>query len=109
VWFALSTQVNFARRFISSFTYIIDGTFSINTLNLILIVVYGVINTNKTFLVCLLFARSESKVLFDFIFGCMKDLIFAGQNSASLLCEAEPGNNIRSNQRSPFPKVVISD
>lgn len=107
VWFALPTQVEFARRFISGFACMVDGTFSTNALNLTLIVVYGVTNTNKTFPACLSFARSESKLSFDFIFGCMKDLMFAG-HSASPGSEAT-GNDIQANQTYPFPKVVVSD
>jgi MULE transposase domain len=75
IWFALPGQVEFARRFISDFVGLVDGTFSTNRLNLVLIVVNGVTNTDKTFPACFSFARSESKLSFDFLFGCLKDLI----------------------------------
>jgi MULE transposase domain len=61
---------------------LLDGTFLTNALNLVLIIAYSVINTDKTFPLCLSFARSKSKMSFDFILSSMKLLIFVGQPSA---------------------------
>jgi transposase-like protein len=49
----------------------------------------SIINTNKTFVTALLFARSESKISFDYIFWSLKQRIFY--------------------ESIPLPRVVISD
>jgi len=108
IWFTLPAQVELGRRFVSDFVLLLDGTFSTNALNLVLIIAYGVTNTDKTFPLCLSFARSESKMSFDFILSSMKLLIFAGQPSASQDGEAT-GKSFQANQNLPLPRVIISD
>lgn len=120
VWFTLPVQIEFARRFIADFTCFIDGTFSTNALNLVLVVIYGVTNTGTTFPACLSFCRSESKVSFDFIFEAMKDFIFTRTTALPEIRDADeaetPGKDIRPNEDItllkydiPPPRVIISD
>jgi hypothetical protein len=56
--------------------FLVDGTFQTNRLGLVLLVVVGVINTNRNFPVAYSFAKSEAKVSFEFLFDCLKRFIF---------------------------------
>jgi hypothetical protein len=89
IWFALPEQIRYAQRFIAGWTLFIDGTFNTNARNLVLLVMAGITNCLKTFVASLSFARSESKMSFDFIFWSLKQRVFY----ASI----------------PLPRVVISD
>ena len=116
VWFAMPCQLEFARRFISGFALLIDGTFQTNALNLVLLVMQGISNTNKTFPACFSFARSEGKMSFDFAFKCLRDFGFAGYVDISASPrprEAEGRNGLQANHKSTFnctpPRVVISN
>ena len=61
-----------ARRFCTRFSVIINGTFNTNRLRLPLIMIYGVLNTGRTFLVSFSFYPSESREAFEFIFKSRK-------------------------------------
>ncbi|KAF7508230.1 hypothetical protein GJ744_009527 [Endocarpon pusillum] len=76
IWFAHPDQIRYTQRFVADWTLFIDGTFSTNARNLVLLVMAGITNYNKTFVVALSFARSESKMSFDFIFDCLKQHVF---------------------------------
>ena len=89
VWFAHPDQIRYAQRFIADWTLFIDGTFKTNARNLVLLVMAGITNCNQTFVAALSFARSESKMSFDFLFSSLKQRVFTGSI--------------------PLPRVVISD
>ena len=89
VWFAHPDQIRYAQRFIADWTLFIDGTFKTNARNLVLLVMAGITNCNQTFVAALFFARSESKMSFDFLFLSLKQRVFTGSI--------------------PFLRVVISD
>jgi len=89
IWFAHPEQIRFAQRFIADWTLFIDGTFNTNARNLVLLVMAGITNCSKTFIAALSFARSESKLSFDFIFESLKKRIFYPPI--------------------PLPRVVLSD
>jgi hypothetical protein len=54
-----------ARRFISRFSLIIDGTFNTNSLRLLLLVAVGSLHTSASFPVFFLFYPSEDRESFD--------------------------------------------
>jgi hypothetical protein len=80
---------------------LIDGTFKTNNLNLVLVAVNGITNTGKTFPVCFSFVRSEAKISIDFIFMCLKDLVFGIAVGAT--------ESLRAGIIYGKPKVAISD
>jgi hypothetical protein len=61
-----------AQRFMADWLIIIDSTFNTNVLKLPLLVVVGVLNINKTFLVVFLFCPSESTESIGFIWESLK-------------------------------------
>ena len=89
IWFARPEQIRYAQRFIADWTLFIDGTFNTNSRNLVLLVMAGITNCDKTFVAGLSFARSESKMSFDFIFWSLKQRVFYPPI--------------------PLPRVIISD
>lgn len=89
IWFAHPDQIRYAQRFIAGWTLFIDGTFKTNARNLVLLVMAGITNCDQTFVAALSFARSESKMSFDFLFWSLKQRIF----TSSI----------------PLPRVVLSD
>jgi len=88
---------------------LLEGTFSTNALNLVLIIAYGVTNTDKTFAMCLSFARSESKISFDFILSSVKMSISGGRVSVLLNRKAKAIKGLQANHSSSLPHVTISD
>jgi hypothetical protein len=59
-----SNQILKARRFMSGFMYKTDVTFNTNKLRLLLLVIVGIDNTSKTFLMAFMYYTTEStKVL----------------------------------------------
>jgi hypothetical protein len=89
LFFTHPLQLEAARRFISSFTMVVDGTFNTNIERLPLLVVVGVINKGKTFLVAFLYYPSESYLLYVFLWESLKAECFTA--------------NV------PPPKVIIGD
>jgi len=68
IWFAHPDQIRYIQRFTAGWTLFIDGTFKTNARNLVLLVIAGITNCDQTFVAALSFARSESKISFDFLF-----------------------------------------
>ena len=89
IWFSHPDQIRYAQRFIAGWTLFIDGTFGTNARNLVLLVQAGITNCGNTFVAALSYARSESKMSFDFVFQSLKQRIFHAPI--------------------PLPRVVISD
>jgi len=94
IFFLHPAQIHLGQRFLPDFVFLIDGTFSTNSLNLILVSIIGIDNQNHTVPVAMSFARSESKVCFDFVFKAMNEWIFKPKTLSAEL---------------PPPRVCISD
>jgi len=69
-------QIEAAKRFIADWAIVIDGTFNTNELRLPLLVLVGVLNTNKTFPVAFSFCPSESAESIGFVWESMKAEVF---------------------------------
>lgn len=93
-FFLYIEELKFAQRFVADHALLVDGTFSTNRLNLVLINLVSVNNCDLTVPVGHSFARSESKISFDFIFRSIDELIF---------------NSPRYSYSVPWPRVAISD
>lgn len=72
IWFAHQRQLDIAKRFMSGFLLIVDGTFNTNTLRLPLLVVVGPTNMGQTFPVCFSHYPSESQESFQFVWTCLQ-------------------------------------
>jgi MULE transposase domain len=94
IFFLHPAQIHLGQRFLPDFVFLIDGTFNTNSLNLILISILGIDNQGHTVPIALSFARSESKVCFDFVFRAMNEWIFKPKTLPTEL---------------PPPRVCISD
>jgi MULE transposase domain len=95
IFFLHPAQIHLGQRFLPDFVFLIDSTFSTNSLNLILISILSIDNQNHTVPVAMSFARLESKVCFDFIFRAMNEWIFRPK---TLLAEPPPPRVCISNQ-----------
>jgi hypothetical protein len=73
IFFAHRKQLDAAKRFVSGWLLVIDGTFNTNKLRLPLLVIVGVLNTGDTFPVAFSFCPSESKDAFDFVWESLKE------------------------------------
>ena len=78
VFFLTDYQIVYAKRFIVSQVLLIDSTFETNRLSLVLLIVVGIIGIGKNFPAVYSFAKSESAVLFHFLFDCMRHFAFSG-------------------------------
>ena len=76
VFFAHRKQLEAAKRFVSGFLLVIDGTFNTNDLRFPLLVIVGVLNTGRTFPVAFSFCSSESREAFDFVWESLKEECF---------------------------------
>ena len=94
IFFIHPLQIDLAQRFLPDFCFLIDGTFSTNRLNLILISILGIDNLGCTIPVGLSFARAESTICFDFVFKAMNEWIFKPTTLQTAL---------------PPPRVCLSD
>jgi MULE transposase domain len=90
LFFAHPKQLEAATRFVSDWVIIIDGTFNTNELRLPLLVVVGVLSTNKTFPVAFSYCPSESAVSIGFVWSSLKEECFIPASAA-------------------LPRVVIGD
>jgi MULE transposase domain len=95
IFFLHPAQIHLSQRFLPDFVFHINSTFSTNSLNLILISILSIDNQNHTVPVAMSFARSESKVCFDFIFRAMNEWIFRPK---TLSAESPPPQVCISNQ-----------
>jgi hypothetical protein len=59
-------QILLTRRFVSGFMYETDATFNTNKLRLLLLVMVGIDNTGKTFLLVFMYYITESAKAFKF-------------------------------------------
>ena len=73
IFFLHPAQIHLGQRFLPDFVFLIDSTFSTNSLNLILVSIIGIDNQNHTVPVAMSFAHLESKVCFDFVFKAMNE------------------------------------
>ena len=64
IFFMSADQILFARRFVSGFIYETDATFNTNKLRLLLLVIVGIDNTGKTFLMAFMYHTTESTKAF---------------------------------------------
>jgi hypothetical protein len=62
-----------ARKFVSGFSLIIDGTFNTNSLRLPLLVAVGSLHTGASFPVFFSFCPSEDRASFDFCWESFKE------------------------------------
>ena len=76
IWFSHPRLLDLARRFVSDFILIIDGTFNTNRYKLPLLVAVGVLNSGKTFPIAYSWCQSESKVSYGFFWSCLKEECF---------------------------------
>jgi MULE transposase domain len=95
IFFIHPEQIHLGQRFLPDFVFLIDGTFNTNNLNLILISIVGIDNQDHTVPVAMSFARSESKVSFDFVFKAIDEWIFKPK---TLLVELPPSRVCISDQ-----------
>jgi hypothetical protein len=79
MFFTHRKQLKAAKRFVFSFLIIIDGTFNINNLRFPLLVIIGVLNISRTFLVVFSFCLSESREAFDFMWESLKKECFISE------------------------------
>ena len=56
---------------------LVDRTFEINQLRLILLVIIGITSTNKNFPAAYSFVKSEAAVSFNFLFDSFKHFVFS--------------------------------
>ena len=85
LFFVSDAQIAYGKRFLADQMLLIDGTFETNRLGLVLLVVVGVINTGKNFSTTYSFAKSEARVLFDFIFDSLKHFILINNIAYKIL------------------------
>lgn len=90
LFFAHRQQLEAAKRFVSNWLVVIDGTFNTNKDRLPLLVVVGVLNSGKTFPVCFSYCPSESAESIGFVWDALKAECFL------------PG-------QCPPPRVVLGD
>jgi len=90
LFFAHREQLEAAKRFVSDWLVVIDGTFNTNKDRLPLLVVVGVLNSGRTFPVCFSYCPSESAESIGFVWEALKLEVFI------------PG-------KVPPPRVVLGD
>jgi hypothetical protein len=76
IFFAHRRQLEIARRFVSGFLLVIDGTFNTNEYRLPLLIMVRVLNTGMTFPVAFSFCRSESRTVFEFVWESLRKECF---------------------------------
>ena len=73
IFFTHRKQLKAAKRFVSGFLLVIDGTFNTNDLRFPLLITVGVLNTDRTFPVDFSFCPSESREAFGFVWESLKE------------------------------------
>jgi hypothetical protein len=86
IFFMSSDQILKARRFVSGFMYKTDVTFNTNKLRLLLLVIVGIDNTGKTFLMAFMYYTTESAIAFKFASEQLTDLAFYDCLKAAVIC-----------------------
>jgi hypothetical protein len=93
IWFAHPIQLRMARRFVSGFSLIVDGTFNTNKYRLPLLVAVGSLHTGATFPAFFSFCPAEDRESFDFCWESFKKE-----------CLRKPGEEVAAD-----PGVIIAD
>jgi hypothetical protein len=75
IFFIFNAQITYEKRFIVNQVLLIDDIFKINRLDLILLMIIGVTNTDKNFSATYSFAKFKARILFNFIFKCLMRFI----------------------------------
>jgi hypothetical protein len=78
-------QIKLARWFVSRFIYKTDAMFNTNCLKLLLSMMVGIDNTDKTFSIAYCYITSESAVSFKWIVKQLTDLAFYNCPEAALI------------------------
>ena len=107
VWFAHPKQIRYAQRFIADWALFIDGTFRTNALNLVLIVTAGITNCGSTFVSSLLFARSEAKLSFNFIFDSLKKHVFYDPYPVPRVVVSDQAAGIKTSMPTALPNSIL--
>ena len=107
IWFAHPDQIRYAQRFIAGWTLFVDGTFNTNARNLVLLVMAGITNCNRTFVAALSFARSESKMSFDLIFWSLKQHIFYPPIPSPRLVLSDQAAGMTASLPTALPGVIL--
>jgi MULE transposase domain len=101
IWFTHPAQLEAARRFVTGFLLVIDGTFNTNDLRLTLVNMVGVLNTGETFPVAFSYCASESRDSFDFIWDSFKAHLGADWSPGVILGDWAKG--LRASVPDAFP------
>ena len=72
VVFATTSQIDWAKRFISGHVLLVDGTFETNRLGLTLLAVVGITNIGRTFPAAFTFCKGETAISFCFLFETLR-------------------------------------
>jgi len=76
VWFTHPKLMAVARRFVSDFSLVIDGTFSTNRLRMPLLVAVSQLNSGKTFPIAFSWCPEEDTASYSYFWQCLKDHCF---------------------------------
>jgi len=110
IFFLHPAQIHLDQQFLPDFVFLIDSTFNTNSLNLILISILSIDNQNHTVPVTMSFARSESKVCFDFVFKSMNEWIFKPKTLStelppSRVCISDQAAGLHASAPSAIPFI----
>jgi hypothetical protein len=107
IFFAHRKQLEAAKRFVSGFLLVIDGTFNTNDLRFPLLVIVGVLNTGRTFPVAFSFCPSESREAFDFVWESLKEECFIPEVAPPRVILGDWAPGLVSSVPSAFPDVQL--
>jgi hypothetical protein len=98
IFMVSDAQVAKARRFCSGFVIQMDATFNTNILKMPLCNIIGIDNHSKTLTAALSFIRAEAAEDFIFIFKCLDELVFYGEdfNSPRVLITDQSAGMIKA-------------
>jgi hypothetical protein len=77
IFFISNAQITYTKRFITDQMLLINKTFEINQLRMILLVIVGITFINKNFPAAYNFAKSETAVSFNFLFDNFRYFVFS--------------------------------
>ena len=102
----------YARRFVSDWLLVIDGTFNTNRDRLLLLIAVGVLNSERTFPVAFLYVLSESEESFIFFWDSMKAECFITEEEllpppSSCVILGDQADGIISSVPKAFPDCQI--
>ena len=67
----------------------------------------GITNCNQTFVAALFFARSESKMSFDFLFSSLKQRVFTGSIPLSRVVISDQATGLTASMPTALPDAVL--